>query len=162
MKLIIMFSKREYVVDDDEAENVAIASQGDGMICLRSGDFINPKGIESIGEVPKVMMYKGYFVEKDGMSYYRDGERIRIEHPDNRVLVPRQEYQDQINRIKDNRLKADETKMLEEVPHDEKVKSFIGEMKSVIGRPMITDEERTAMMEERAMQDRGSSYNQFL
>jgi hypothetical protein len=92
MKIITMFSKREYVVADDEAENVAKNSNGDGLLRLRSGDYISPKAIESISEPKQVKMYKGYFVEKDGMSYIRDGEKIRIEHPENIELAPDPKY----------------------------------------------------------------------
>jgi len=149
MKLITMFSKREYVVEDDEADKVAEASQGDGMIALRSGDYINPKGIESIGEVPKVQMYKGYFVEKDGMSYYRDGERIRIEHPEDRYWELGDEYQNQANKIADKRLKDPEVLP----PDNPQVKGWLEDVKGGIGKPMISEKERAVMIEESSMQD---------
>jgi hypothetical protein len=93
MKLITMFSKREYVVNDDEADNVAIASQKDGMIKLRSGDYINPKAIESIGEPAEIAFYKGYLVNKDGRTFTRDGQRITIESPENIKYLPDPKYQ---------------------------------------------------------------------
>lgn len=80
MKLLTTFSKKEFVLEDDEAVNVErIIIHGEkGFIKLRSGETINTQGIEAITNTPLVARYKGYPVTKDGLYFIEDGEKILI------------------------------------------------------------------------------------
>lgn len=79
MKIITMFSKKEYLVEDDEAENVAKSYNSNQLLRLRSGELINPRGIESIGSPDAIPCWNGYPLNPDGKSFMRDGERIYLE-----------------------------------------------------------------------------------
>ncbi len=77
MKILTMFSGREYILEDDEAEIVDVAFSKELPVRLRSGDLINTKGMESLGNPPIVPFYDGYPMF-DGKSFMRDGERIYV------------------------------------------------------------------------------------
>ncbi len=79
MKIIKMFSKSEFLVEDDEAENVAANYGKGGLILLRSGNYISTAGIESIADPETVPFWKDYLLEKGGRSFIRDGQRINLE-----------------------------------------------------------------------------------
>lgn len=82
----------EHVLSDEESENVMQRAGSNEYMRLSDGSTINTSCIAESAEPPKVKIYKGYFVEKDGMSYIRDGEKIRIEHPENIELAPDPKY----------------------------------------------------------------------
>ena len=77
-----MFSKSEFLVENDEAENVAKSYGNGGLIQLRSGDYISTSGIESISDPDLVPHWDGYLLEKSGNSFMRDGQRIFLETKD--------------------------------------------------------------------------------
>lgn len=80
MKIVKTFSK-EFVVHDDEAENIknVLRSGGKEFIELRNGDLINPSMVEMISEPETEAFWGGYPLSKDGKSFMRDGERIYLE-----------------------------------------------------------------------------------
>ncbi len=92
MKIITTFQKREFVVSDKEAEFVAKSTQKDGMIELSSGEYLNPRTIDSISNIPEIAYYKGYAVNKDGRTYTRDGQKITIEYLENVEYLPDPKY----------------------------------------------------------------------
>lgn len=63
----------EFIVEDDEAENVASLFGKEVLIKLRSGDFINPKSITAIINPPLAP-----FVEVEGkyIPVLKDGQSI--------------------------------------------------------------------------------------
>ena len=79
MKIIKLFSGLEFLVEDDEAENVARNYKSKTLIKLRSGDYIASSGIEAITESETEAFWSGYPLSKDGKSFMRDGERIYLE-----------------------------------------------------------------------------------
>ena len=85
MKILKTFSRSEFILEDDEAENVmsALATGQKGFIKLRSGEMVNTQGIDCVAEVPLVGFYK-----IDGHEYpvLRDGETIVNEYG-NRVKI---------------------------------------------------------------------------
>lgn len=79
MKIIRMFSGKEHLVENEEAEGVSNL-KGTGVLAeLRSGAEINPNGIESITspEHEKVATLDGYLFNEQNNSYVNDnGNRI--------------------------------------------------------------------------------------
>lgn len=74
-----MFSGKEFIVEDEEAKNVAKNYKSGALLELRSGDYIATSGIESIADPELVPYWKGYILEKDGRSFIRDGVRVKLE-----------------------------------------------------------------------------------
>ncbi len=74
-----MFSGKEHIVEDDEAEKVADRFNSEKFIELRNGEIINPKGIEGIGKPSLLPYWHGYLLNSDGRSFQRDGVRIYLE-----------------------------------------------------------------------------------
>jgi hypothetical protein len=86
MKLIKTFSRSEFVVEDDEAENIktVLKSGQKTFIELRCGDVLNISAIESVGGIPKALFYRGesetYRVLKDGQTILNSyGNKITID-----------------------------------------------------------------------------------
>lgn len=54
MKIITLFGGKEAMITDEEAKKIyqALNAGKEGLILLKNGDAINPKGIASIVEVP--------------------------------------------------------------------------------------------------------------
>lgn len=108
MKIIKMFSKSEFLVEDNEADNVAKSYGNGGLIQLRSGDYISTSGIESISD-PELMPYwNGYLLEKSGNSFMRDGQRIFLETQNYKEI----EYKPHPKYKAMKKLLLDKTKML--------------------------------------------------
>ncbi len=85
MKILRTFSGHEFIVEDDEAKNIVILKNTGkkSFVELRCGDFIDISAIESIVNPPLIPMIHGYPVEKDGRTFIRDGDRIKIENLEN-------------------------------------------------------------------------------
>ena len=79
MKIIKLFSGLEFLVENDEAENVARNYKAKTLLRLKSGDYIASSGIEAITEVEIVPYWNGYPLSKDCKSFMRDGQRIYLE-----------------------------------------------------------------------------------
>lgn len=103
-----MFSKSEFLVEDDEAENVARSYRSGGLIQLRSGDYISTSGIESIADSELVPYWDGYLLEKGGNSFIRDGQRIFLETQNYKEI----EYKPHPKYKKMKELLLEKTKML--------------------------------------------------
>ena len=82
MKIIKLFSGLEFLVEDNEAENVAKNYKSKTLLRLKSGDYIASSGIEAITEQDLVPYWDGYILEKSGRSFMRDGQRIFLETKD--------------------------------------------------------------------------------
>ncbi len=82
MKIITLFSGKEYLVEDEEANEVAKHYNSNALLRLKSGARINPKGIESVDDPITVPYWQGYILEKSGRSFIRDGQRINLETKD--------------------------------------------------------------------------------
>lgn len=82
MKIIVMYSGREYLVEDAEADEVAKNYNSDALLRLKSGERIAPKGIESICDLQLVPYWDGHLLGKSGNSFMRDGQRIYLETKD--------------------------------------------------------------------------------
>jgi hypothetical protein len=80
MKILKLMSGAEFLLEDDEAENVAREfGQGTTMMRLRAGDYVNLKSIEFIGEPPLIPFWNGYPLLKDGRSFMYEGRRWPVE-----------------------------------------------------------------------------------
>ncbi|MDF1498773.1 MAG: hypothetical protein P1P85_05500 [Patescibacteria group bacterium] len=79
MKIITLFSGKEYLVEDKEADEVATHYNSNALLRLKNGARINPKGIESIDDLLTVPYWQGYLLEKSGRSFVRDGQRVNLE-----------------------------------------------------------------------------------
>ena len=80
MKILTMFSGKEFIIDSSEAESIQQNFNSNTLIQLKSGETINPKGIESIQE-HTLKEWNGHKVyqEKTGRMYFtRDGEKISL------------------------------------------------------------------------------------
>lgn len=82
MKQITLIGGKRQYISDEEAENIKkIASRG-GFVELRDGTFINTSSVSVIGDVEKMMFWKGWPITKsdnNSYSFMRDGERIFLE-----------------------------------------------------------------------------------
>lgn len=78
MKIIKLFSGLEFLVENDEAENVARNYKAKTLLRLKSGDYIASSGIEAITEVEIVPYWNGYLLEKSARSFMREGQRINL------------------------------------------------------------------------------------
>jgi len=101
MKVLRTFNNNEYLVKEDEAENIMkVVNAGNvKMIKLRSGDYISSSGIMEICEPPKIMQYKGYTVNKSGTKFLRDGEWIDIQYPENIEYIEDPKYKENLKRL---------------------------------------------------------------
>lgn len=92
MKILHTF-KREYILEDDEAENIVnvLENKSNGFIKLRNGSMINIASISEISDIPKVARYKGYDVV-NGRWYYRDGDKIHIDCPEDIEYIDDPKY----------------------------------------------------------------------
>lgn len=102
MKLLNTFSKKEILIEDDEAENIKKSIlQGRGFIELRLGDFINISSIESITEIPVIAFSQGgYQMSKDGRSFMRDGQRVYVDDLSTIQYLPDPKYKEQFKQLK--------------------------------------------------------------
>lgn len=83
MKMIILINSQEYIVEDEEAENIKKAiAQGLRFINLRSGEMLNILSISTIGELKKIPFWSIYpvYTSSSGANYIiRDGERVYLD-----------------------------------------------------------------------------------
>lgn len=82
MKTLTTFSGREYILEDDEAENIKKVFKPNTLLSLRSGEAVNSSAIEAIGDPELVPYWDGYKLDKNGSSFMRDGQRIFLETQD--------------------------------------------------------------------------------
>ena len=78
MKLIKCYGKLEFLVEDDEAENIVKFFGKQTLVKLRNGDYLNPATITAIIDPPKAKYWGGYRVADDN-SVYREGVKIYLE-----------------------------------------------------------------------------------
>ena len=83
MKIIRTFTGKEFIVENDEAENIKNLKKDDkeGFVDLRNGDFLNLDRIESISNPDKIA-YIGtcmgfMLISKDGKSFV-NSEGVRV------------------------------------------------------------------------------------
>jgi len=92
MKILTMFGGKEFLLEEDEANNIIIgigeSSKGKTFLALRCGAFINTSAIESITDIPLIPFFGGdrerqsHYLSKDsnGNYFYQyEGKRINIE-----------------------------------------------------------------------------------
>ena len=79
MKIIKTTNRLEFVVENDEAENVVKAFGKQSLVLLRSGAYLNPSTIAAIIDPPKLPYWAGYRVNDDLKSFFRDGKKIYLE-----------------------------------------------------------------------------------
>ena|SRR3990167_11332929 len=93
---IIKIIGGEFVLEDDEAENVektVLVSGGKGFMKLRCGAFINITAIQVIMDIPLIAYSQGgYPLEKNGRSFIRDGVRVMVEDLDTIQYLPDPKY----------------------------------------------------------------------
>lgn len=89
-KIIKTFTGREFIIENDEAENIkeAIENKKDKneFVELRSGDLLNLDRIENISN-PKKIAYINTcsgiaILNPDGISFNKDGNRIYLKPQD--------------------------------------------------------------------------------
>ena len=73
-----MFSGKEFLIDDQEAEAIKTNFNNSILIELKSGETINAKGVESIIKAKKEYWENNeVFKSKDGSRFFwRDGQRV--------------------------------------------------------------------------------------
>ncbi len=79
MKLIKTSCRIDFVVEDDEAENIVKSFGKQSLVRLRDGNYLNPNTIAAICDIPKVAYWGGFKLNEDGKSFFRDGRRIYLE-----------------------------------------------------------------------------------
>lgn len=79
MKTITTFSGKEFLIEDEEAENIKKIFKPNTLLSLRNGEAVNTSAIESIGSLEQVPYWDNYLLEKSGRSFIRDGQRINLE-----------------------------------------------------------------------------------
>lgn len=78
IQVLRLFNNTEYIVEEDEAENIMQCIDKVKFIRLRNGTLVNVSAISDIGK-PETMLFWGeYPINKDGRSFNRDGERVWI------------------------------------------------------------------------------------
>ena len=94
-KIIKTFTGREFIIENDEAENIkkAMINKKDKneFVELRSGDLLNLDRIENISN-PKKIAYIDVcdgiaILNPDGISFNRDGNRIYLKNRGGRAVV---------------------------------------------------------------------------
>ena len=75
-KQLTTFSGKKIALEEDEAENVKkMWADGSSLqIELRNGECVNPKGIESIGEVDTEAYFLGNLMNKQRTKVFHCGE----------------------------------------------------------------------------------------
>lgn len=78
MNKLTMFSGKEFLIDDQEAEAIKANFNNSILIELKSGETINTKGVESIIKAKKEYWENNeVFKSRDGARFFcRDGQRI--------------------------------------------------------------------------------------
>ena len=107
-QIITMFSGREHLVEDNEADEVAKNYNSNALLRLKSGARINPKGIESIDDPQLVGYWDGHLLDKNGGSFMRDGQRIFLEAKDYEEV----EYKPHPKYIALQKIMIEKTKMI--------------------------------------------------
>jgi len=96
MKILTTFGGREFILEDDEAENIIIVKNsptGKAFLELRCGAFVDTSAIESITDIPLIpYSADGYPLSKDGRSFIKEGVRIWIENFDGIKYLPDSKY----------------------------------------------------------------------
>ena len=80
LKRITMFSGETFTVSEDESNYISENFKKESLIGLRSGEVINPKGIESISDYV-IEKWNGneIYKEKSGRKYFmREGTKIYL------------------------------------------------------------------------------------
>lgn len=111
MKLLKTFSGQEFVLEDEEAENVVKIKSADkkAFLELRCGSFVDTSAIETIGEIPLIAYSSsGCPLSKDGRSYMREGSRVWVEDFGGIIYKPDPKYK----KMLDAQLSVDEQKLL--------------------------------------------------
>ena len=89
MKQLTTFGGQTFALEDEEAENIKNfwAEDNSKPIELRSGSMVNPKAIESIGELETVAYFMGNKMNKGQTRVFVNGEwkefagsKSQIEH----------------------------------------------------------------------------------
>ena len=74
MKILTIFSGKEFIIEDEEIKVIIIAKQSGNkaFLELRCGAFVDTSAIESITDIPLIPFFGG---DKDRMSHYllKDG-----------------------------------------------------------------------------------------
>jgi len=115
-KILKTFGGTEYVLDDDEAQNIVDLKRTGkkSFIELRCGAYIDSSAIESVAYPPLIPVSgDGYSLSKDGRSFVRDGIRIWVEHPGNVRYVEDPRY----NKLAEAQFEIAEAKK-EELPEN--------------------------------------------
>lgn len=97
MKLLRLFSKQEFVLTEQEAEQVkkALLSGHKGFISLPTGAVISISAVETLCDVPQVAYAHGqYPLLPDGNSYMRDGQRVYLQSREHLRYKPHPKYTD--------------------------------------------------------------------
>lgn len=95
MKILNLFSGKEFVISDDEAAGiVAVKSQEKkAFIELRCGSFVDTAAIESLTDVPLIAFAQsGHPMNPDGRSFTRDGHRVYVEDLSTLRYLPDPKY----------------------------------------------------------------------
>lgn len=79
MKIIKTTIKIDFIVEDDEAENIVKVFGKQTLVQLRNGSYLSPSTIAAIIDPPKVPYWGGYRVCEDGKSFFREGVRVYLE-----------------------------------------------------------------------------------
>lgn len=104
MKILRTFSGQEYVLADDEAENVVRLKeekQVKAFIALRNGAHVDSSAIESVGPVPLVPTRNGRVINRLGF-YMEGGHKINVEDWTTVVYLPDPKYARQADAEKNN------------------------------------------------------------
>ena len=79
MKIIKLIPGKEYVLNDEEFEVFKRLAKQGGLVELSNGDLVNPASIAHAGEPDRILVWKGYPLNKDGRSFQRDGKIVFLE-----------------------------------------------------------------------------------
>ncbi len=109
MKILRTFSGQEFVLEDDEAENIIkVKNTGNGkaFIGLRCGAYVDAAAIESISEIPLIPFSRdGHRLSKDGRSFVRDGQRVYVEDLEGIQYLPDPKYKNIAKQLSDGKAK---------------------------------------------------------
>src|SRR3990167_615240 len=95
MRIMKTFSGQEFILEDDEADNIVKIKQSSSkaFLGLRLGSYVDTSAIESITGIPIIAVSSGgYPLSKDGKSFMREGRRIYVENFDGIKYVPDPKY----------------------------------------------------------------------
>ncbi|MEK6878580.1 MAG: hypothetical protein AABY22_03180 [Nanoarchaeota archaeon] len=79
MKIIRTFSGYEFVVSDNDAGIIASSFDSGKLVALKTGEIINPKSIELIGDPELIAVWKGYTLDKNMRYFMRDNQKVYLE-----------------------------------------------------------------------------------